>query len=75
MYIKTTYFKLFIYLFGFPWSSLWHAGSLIFSAAWGIFSCGMQTLSCDLWDLVPRLRIESGLPGLGGTVLPGKSHN
>ena len=30
-----------------------HRGSLIFVAACGIFSCGMQTLSCHMWDLLP----------------------
>ena len=33
--------------------------------AWGIFSCGIQTLSCGMWDLVPRPRIEPGPPALG----------
>ena len=30
-----------------------------------IFSFGMQTLHCDLWDLVPWPGIEPGLPALG----------
>ena len=33
-------------------------------AACRIFSCGMQTLSCDMWDLVPRPEIEPGSPAL-----------
>ena len=30
-----------------------------------IFSCGLQTLSCNMWYLVPWLGIEPGLPALG----------
>ena len=40
-------------------------GSLIFVAACGIFSCGMWTLSCSMWDLVPWPGIELGAPALG----------
>ena len=28
-------------------------------------SCGMQSLSCGLWDIVPRPGIEPGPPALG----------
>ena len=31
----------------------------------GIFSCGMPTLSCGLWGLVPKAGIELGAPALG----------
>ena len=33
------------------WSLLWHASSS--AVACRIFSCGMRTLSCGMWDLVP----------------------
>ena len=33
--------------------------------ACGIFSCGMRTLSCGMWDLVPWPEIEPGPPALG----------
>ena len=42
-------FVLFIYLF----------------ALHGIFSCGMQTLSCSTWDLVPCPGMEPRCPTLG----------
>ena len=29
------------------------------------FTCGMLTLSCSMWDLVPWPRIKPGFPGLG----------
>ena len=35
-----------------------------FVAAHGIFSCGMQTLSCSMWALVPWPGIEPGPPVL-----------
>ena len=38
-------------------------GSLV--EACGIFSCGMRTLSCSVWDLVPWPGIEPGPPALG----------
>ena len=28
-------------------------------------SCSMQTISCGMWDLVPRSKIEPGPPVLG----------
>ena len=43
----------FIYLFGCAGFWLWHTGSSVFVAAYRIFSFGMQTLSCGMWDLVP----------------------
>ena len=60
---KTTFKKLFIWL-------CWVLG-----AAWGMwdlygtFSCGMPTLSCGMWDLVPRAGIELGAPALGAQSL------
>ena len=42
-----------------------------------IFSCGMKTLSCGLWYLVPWPEVEPRLPALGARSLshwtPGKS--
>ena len=38
---------------------------MTFIAEHKIFSCGMQTLSCRIWDLVPRLEIEPGSPAFG----------
>ena len=35
----------------------------------GIFSCGMQTLSCSTWDLVPRSGVEPSPPALGAWCL------
>ena len=40
------------------WSLLCCVGSLV--EACGIFNCGMWTLSCNMWDLVPQLGIEPG---------------
>ena len=37
----------------------------VFVARCGVFSCGMKTLSCAMWDLDPSLGIELGLPALG----------
>ena len=51
----------------YPQSSLWHVESL--DSAYGIFSCGMQTLSCTMWDLVPWPGIKSGPPALGAQSL------
>ena len=36
-----------------------------FSTVCRLFSCGMQSLSCSMWDLVPWSGIEPGLPALG----------
>ena len=52
-----------IYLFGCTGSQLWHAGSSLWCA--GSFSCGMQTLNCDMWDIVPWPGIEPGPAVLG----------
>ena len=41
----------------------------VLAAAWGIFSWGMQTLSCGLWDLVPWPGIEPGTPALAAQCL------
>ena len=49
----------------------------IFVAAFEIFSCSRQTLSCGTWALVPWPGIEPRSPALDGKVLttgpPGKS--
>ena len=37
---------------------------LVLVAACGIFSCGSQTLSCGMWDLVPWLGTEHRSPAL-----------
>ena len=42
-----------------------HSGSSIFIAACGVFSCGMQTLSCGVWNLVPLPKIKPRSPALG----------
>ena len=72
------FFLIFIYLFIWPRRVLFstcrtfvavcrifvgHAESLV--AVCGIFSCDMWTLSCGLWDLVPRPGIKPGPPELG----------
>ena len=49
-----------IYLFGCTRSQLQHGGSLILIATCRIFSCGMQTSSWGMWDLVPQSGIEPG---------------
>ena len=36
--------------------------SRVLVAAWGIFSCGMWTIRCSMWDLVPWPGIEQGNP-------------
>ena len=51
----------------YPQSSLWHVESLV--SAYGIFSGGMQTLSCSMWDLVPWPGIKPGPPALGAQSL------
>ena len=56
----------FIYLFGCAGFWLWHTGSSVFVAAYRIFSFGMQTLSCGMWDLVSWPGIEPWPPALGG---------
>ena len=52
-----SFFKNFIY--GFIWL---HQVSV---EAWRIFNCGVQTLNCSMWDLVPWLGIEPRPPALG----------
>ena len=42
-----------------------HTGSSIFVVTCGIFSCSKRTLSCSVWDLVPRSGIEPRPPALG----------
>ena len=69
----------FIYLFGCTEPLVQHVGSSIFIMACGIFSWGMQTLSCGLWDLVPWPGVEPllwkqavlaiGPPGTSQTVI------
>ena len=34
-------------------------------AAWRIFGCGIQTLNCSMWDLVPQAGIKSWPSALG----------
>ena len=47
-------FFLFYYLFIQLGWVLVVAGRIFdLHVAWGIFSCGMLTLSCSMWDLVP----------------------
>ena len=48
--------KVFIYF------CLWLSWILV--ATCGIFSCGVRTLNCGIWDLVPCPGIEPGLPAL-----------
>ena len=58
---------LFIYLFWLHQVLVAARGLFIAAclvAAYGIFSCGMWTLSCGMWDLVPRLGTEPRPPAL-----------
>ena len=73
----------FTHLFRFIWLCwvlvvTWYVGSLIFLAAGKIINYIMWTLSCSMWNLVPRLGIEPRPPALGKEALatgaPGKSH-
>ena len=58
MWLVCFIFKnIYFYLFIWP-----HQVSV---EAHGIFSCGMQTLSCGMWDLVPWPGIEPRPPALG----------
>ena len=43
--------------------SIWDLWSFV--VAGRIFSCGLQTLSCGMWDLVPWPEIKPGPPALG----------
>ena len=60
---------IFIYLFGCAGSYLQHAGFSIFVALCSIFSWGIWTLSCSMWDLVPRPGIEPRPSVLGAQSL------
>ena len=60
------------YLFCCAGSLLWYTWSSVFVAAWGTFSCGIRTLSynmwalsCGVWNLVPWPGIKPSPPGLG----------
>ena len=53
-----------IHLFSCAGSQSRHSGSSVFIAACGIFRCGMRTLSCSMWDLVPWTGIDPGPPVL-----------
>ena len=45
---------------------MWLGGwSSVFVACGIYISCGMLTLSCGMWDQVPRPVIEPGPPALG----------
>ena len=50
-------------------SLLCHSGSSVFLEACRIFSCGLWTLSCSMWDLVPWPGIESRPLALGAWIL------
>ena len=58
-YLFFNYFFYNIYLFVFVCLIHW-----VFFAVWGIFSCGMQTLSCSMYYLVPWPGIEPEPPAL-----------
>ena len=73
----------FTHLFKFIWLCwvlvvTWYVGFSIFIAACKIFNHSMWTLSCNMWNLVPRPGIEPRPPALEKEVLatgpPGKSH-
>ena len=74
---ETIAFLFFQYLFGCLGSQLQHAGSFIFIAGCGSFSCSLQTLSCGIWDLLPDQRSNLGPllwePRVVATGPPGKS--
>ena len=61
-YFFKFFLPLLISLIGCTRSQLQHTGSSAFTAAHRIFSWGMQTLSCGMWDLFPCPGIEPGLP-------------
>ena len=52
------------FFFGCARSYMRHTGSVIFAAC-RIFSCGMQTFTCGMWDPVPRLGTTPESPALG----------
>ena len=68
------FIHLFIYLLGCTKSELQPEGPLV--EACGVFSWGMQTLSCSTWDLVPHPGIKPRSlhwePAVLATVPPGK---
>ena len=51
--ISCLYIYYWFYLFDYTRSYLQHSGSLTFDAAYGVFSHGVGTLSCGMWDRVP----------------------
>ena len=53
-----------IYLFNY-WVLVVASRIFHFLAACRIFCCGMWTLSCSMWDLVPWPGMEPGPPALG----------
>ena len=65
------YFKnlLFICLFSYAGSYLHHLGSSIFTVAFEVFSCSLQThlwhVACGMSHLVPHSRVEPGPSALG----------
>ena len=77
-------FYLVTYLFGCAWSYLRNPGSLMFLAPWEffssrmrnvlvlvyrIFSCGMWTITCGVWGLVPWSGVEPRPPAFGAQIL------
>ena len=59
-----TFFKDYIYILkNIFYLFIWLLRVLV--AACRLFSCSMQTLSCSMWDLVPRPRIKPRPPALG----------
>ena len=61
--VARLFYKLKIYINFFIWLHR------VLVAAHGIFSCGLQTLSCSTWDLVPRSGVEPSPPALGAWCL------
>ena len=59
-----------IYLSGCTRNWFQHVGSAIFTVPCGIFSCGMATISCSMWDLVHWPGIEPGPSALAAWSLP-----
>ena len=65
-YPLLTFFKNCFYSF------IWLHWVLV--AACGIFSCGTQTLSCGMWDLVPWPGIKPGAPCIGSSEPQPRDH-
>ena len=61
-WLSGTFF--FFFFFGCARSYMRHTGSVIFAAC-RIFSCGMQTFTCGMWDPVPQLGTKPESPALG----------